>query len=207
MAIEDIDKMTAPLSRRGETQMAMSDAPEDYLKRAREAFIIEFPEFEDLWGEELDKEMEKKGWFSDRYAMSDPDPMAEKWDMYQDKIKDGSYTGTWEDFLLDFEDAVDIPYAAKGGIIGLRFGGDPKLEQELEQIHNPAENGQQGIMQLAGGFSGDDIIQSAMIWMAGLPGSDGNPIGMDEVIRQLNVGETDINGLVNAYMDAKVDSN
>ena len=181
MAIEDIDKMTAPLSRRGETQMAMSDAPEDYLKRAREAFIIEFPEFEDLWGEELDKEMEKKGWFSDRYAMSDPDPMAEKWDMYQDKIKDGSYTGTWEDFLLDFEDAVDIPYAKRK---------EP-----------------QGIMQLAGGFSGDDVIQSAIIWMAGLPGSDGNPIGMDEVIRQLNVGETDMNGLVNAYMDARAESN
>tara|TARA_Y100001963_G_C6601946_1_gene362947 strand:+ start:161 stop:718 length:558 start_codon:yes stop_codon:yes gene_type:complete len=126
----NIEQMTAPLSRRGETQLA-----------------------------------------------SDPDPMAEKWDMYQDKIKDGSYTGTWEDFLLDFEDAVDIPYAKRK---------DP-----------------QGIMQLASASSGDDIIQSAIIWAAGLPqfGS------IDAVVKSLQDGSTDINGLVNAYMDARVDSN
>jgi hypothetical protein len=91
MAIEDIDKMTAPLSRRGETQVA-----------------------------------------------SDPDPMAEKWDMYQDMIKDGSYTGTWEDFLLDFEDAVDIPYAKRK---------EP-----------------QGIMQLAGGLDAEEMMDRAYKW-------------------------------------------
>ena len=79
--------------------------------------------------------------------------------------------------------------------------------EETQMAMSAPDPMSEGIMQLAGGFSGDDIIQSAMIWMAGLPGSDGNPIGMNEVIRQLNVGETDINGLVNAYMDAKVDSN
>ena len=188
MAIEPIEKLTRPLSRKEEKKVASHDAPEDYLKRAVEQFIIEFPEFEDLQGEELYKEMEKKGYFSDRWASSDysipitpgymrdallggygdhihglsddqlrgmeddeikeiydeinemfkygkidelkkevqvasdPDPMDEKWGMYQDMIKDGRYEGTWEDFLLDFEDAVDIPYAAKGGIIGLRYG-------------------------------------------------------------------------------------
>ena len=193
MALENIKQMTRPLSEG--KKVASHDAPEDYLKRARESFIIEFPEFEDLWGEELDKEMEKKGWFSDEYAMSDPDPMAEKWDMYQDKIKDGSYTGTWEDFLLDFEDAVDIPYAAKGGIIGLRFGGDPRIEQQPD-----------GITQLAS-HTGEDVIQSAIIWAAGLPqfGSIGS--GLDALNNVDHPHAMDINGLVNAYMDARVDSN
>ena len=57
MALENIKQMTRPLSEG--KKVASHDAPEDYLKRARESFIIEFPEFEDLWGEELDKEMEK----------------------------------------------------------------------------------------------------------------------------------------------------
>ena len=95
---------------------------------------------------------------------------------------------------------ADIPYAAKGGIIGLRLGGD--LKTELEQIHNPAENGQQGIMQLASA-SGDDIIQSAIIWASGLEqfGS------IDAVVKSLEDGSTDMNGLINAYMDAVGDMN
>ena len=48
MAIKPIEEMTRPVSRGEETQMAMSDAPEDYLKRAVEQFIIEFPEFEEI---------------------------------------------------------------------------------------------------------------------------------------------------------------
>ena len=95
---------------------------------------------------------------------------------------------------------ADIPYAAKGGIIGLRLGGD--LKTELEQIHNPAENGQQGIMQLASS-GGNDIIQSAIIWAAGLEqfGS------IDAVVKSLEDGSTDMNGLINAYMDAVGDMN
>jgi len=72
MAIKPIEEMTRPVSRGEETQMAMSDAPEDYLKRAVEQFIIEFPEFEDLQGQELYDKMYDKGYFSDRYAMSEP---------------------------------------------------------------------------------------------------------------------------------------
>ena len=72
MAIKPIEEMTSPVSRGEETQMAMSDAPEDYLKRAVEQFIIEFPEFEDLQGQELYDKMYDKGYFSDRYAMSEP---------------------------------------------------------------------------------------------------------------------------------------
>ena len=46
MAIEDIKQMTRSLSEG--KKVASHDAPEDYMKRAVEQFIIEFPEFEDL---------------------------------------------------------------------------------------------------------------------------------------------------------------
>ena len=51
--------------------------------------------------------------------------------------------------------------------------------------------------------SGDDVIQSAILWAAGLPqfGS------IDAVVKSLEDGSTDMNGLVNAYMDAIADSN
>ena len=62
--------MTRPLSEG--KKVASHDAPEDYLKRAVEQFIIEFPEFEDLQGQELYDKMYDKGYFSDRYAMSEP---------------------------------------------------------------------------------------------------------------------------------------
>ena len=215
MALEDIKKMTRSLS---EEKKVAQYAPEDYLKRARESFIIEFPEFEDLWGEELDKEMEKKGWFSDEYASSDynipitPDyrrqMLLDGYGSHRHGYSDHELKNMDDDEIREIYDELnemfrdaklkqprDIQRVNQGGIIGLRGGGDPRIEQQPE-----------GIMQLAS-HTGNDVIQSAMIWMAGLPGPDGNPIGMDEVIRQLNVGETDMNGLVNAYMDARVDSN
>ena len=51
--------------------------------------------------------------------------------------------------------------------------------------------------------SGDDVIQSAILWAAGLPqfGS------IDAVVQSLQDGSTDMNGLINAYMDAIADSN
>ena len=51
--------------------------------------------------------------------------------------------------------------------------------------------------------SGDDVMQSAILWAAGLPqfGS------IDAVVKSLHDGSTDMNGLVNAYMDAIADSN
>ena len=71
MALENIKQMTRSLSSKGDEKKVAQHAPEDYLKRAVEQFIIEFPEFEDLPSEELYKEMEKKGYFSDRWASSD----------------------------------------------------------------------------------------------------------------------------------------
>tara|TARA_R100000008_G_scaffold71274_1_gene49048 strand:- start:41 stop:763 length:723 start_codon:yes stop_codon:yes gene_type:complete len=236
MAIKDIDKMIAPLSRRDDvleklrandpdkelrdkgilpplqkyaSEMAMSDAPEDFLKRAVEQFIIDFPEFEDLQGQDLYDKMEEKGYFSDRYAMSDPHPM----EGYDDMLEKGaleifgkplrSLTNDQyeelEERIRDMLDA-DIPYAAKGGIIGLRFGGDPKLEQELEQIHNPAENGQQGIMQLASGLDIQalslDELQlkiDALNWAMKYLGRN----SWAEVLE-----DSDMQGVLNAYQDA-----
>ena len=258
MAIEPIEKLTRPLSRKEEKKVASHDAPEDYLKRAVEQFIIEFPEFEDLPSEELYKEMEKKGYFSDQYASGpDPNDMSGWYEMYDDLKEKGElpdWMNSFEMFMenldvldispMDFTKRkrkkeiqvasdphpmegyddlleksaievfgkklkyltndeyeelehrirdmdIDIPAAAKGGIIGLRFGGDPRTEQRS-----------QGITQLAS-HSGDDVIQSAILWAAGLPqfGS------IDAVVKSLQDGSTDMNGLVNAYMDAIAGSN
>ena len=277
MALEDIKQMTRSLSE--EKQVASHDAPEDYLKRAVEQFIIEFPEFEDLQGEELYKEMEKKGYFSDRWASSDygipitPDYMRDallggygshihglsddelrnmdddmikeiyddinemfkygKIDELKKEVQVASGPPAFDDELLkksawdifgkplkdltddeyeELEDMIyhmdvspwdfvqrkgkkDIRRVNQGGIIGLRGGGDPRIEQQPE-----------GIMQLAS-HTGDDVIQSAIIWAAGLPqfGSVGS------VLDALNNADhpyaMDINGLVNAYMDARTESN
>ena len=64
------------------------------LKYAVESFIRDFPEFENLESKELYKEMEKRGYLSDRdemknggimqMAMSDPSPDAERSDMLED---------------------------------------------------------------------------------------------------------------------------
>ena len=99
MALEDIKKMTRSLSSKGDEKKVAQYAPEDYLKRARESFIIEFPEFEDLWGEELDKEMEKKGWFSDQYA-SDPSPydFSGWYEIYTDMQSRGELPGWMDSF-------------------------------------------------------------------------------------------------------------
>ena len=214
MALENIKQMTRPLSEG--KKVASHDAPEDYLKRARESFIIEFPEFEDLWGEELDKEMEKKGWFSDEYA-SDPSPydFSGWYEIYTDMQSRGELPGWMDSFdegpnsfmknldVLDISpwDFVqrkgkkDIRQVNQGGIIGLRYGGDPRIEQQPE-----------GITQLAS-HTGEDVIQSAIIWAAGLPqfGSIGSVL--DALNNVDHPHAMDINGLVNAYMDARVDSN
>ena len=68
------------------------------LKYAVESFIRDFPEFENLELKDLYKEMQKKGYLSDRdemnqgglmqLAMSDPDPMAERFDMMENLALD-----------------------------------------------------------------------------------------------------------------------
>ena len=147
-------------------------------------------------------------------AMSDPHPDAERsdmMDMMSEKYFGKSYDKltpkeielleeNWDELISQTKQPRDIRQVNQGGIIGLRLGGD--LKTELEQIHNPAENGQQGIMQLASS-GGNDIIQSAIIWAAGLEqfGS------IDAVVKSLEDGSTDMNGLINAYMDAQLDMN
>ena len=116
-------------------------------------------------------------------AMSDPDPSAERFDMMD--ILAEKHFGKSYDKLTPKE--IEL------------------LEENWDELISKRKQ-PEGIMQLAS-HTGNDVMKSAMIWMAGLPGPDGNPIGMDEVIRQLNVGETDMNGLINAYMDAQYDFN
>tara|TARA_R100001594_G_scaffold19292_1_gene37633 strand:- start:38 stop:439 length:402 start_codon:yes stop_codon:yes gene_type:complete len=107
-------------------------------------------------------------------AMSEPHPMEGWYDMYDDMKSSGTLPEgirTFDEFM-EFvvpEMDIDIPYAAKGGI-----------------------------MELASASSGNDIIQSAIIWAAGLEqfGS------IDAVVKSLEDGSTDMNGLINAYMDA-----
>ena len=149
MAIENIKQMTRPLSEG--KKVASHDAPEDYLKRAVEQFIIEFPEFEDLDIEDLYKEMDKKGWFSDQYASGpDPNDMSGWYEMYDDLRGRGELPDWMDSFELFMEnlDVLDISpmdftkrkqprdirRVNQGGIIGLRYGGDPRIEQQSEGI-------------------------------------------------------------------------
>ena len=69
---------------------------------------------------------------------------------------------------------------------------------DIEQMTQPLSEEKQ-----VATHSGDDVIQSAILWAAGLPqfGS------IDAVVKSLQDGSTDMNGLVNAYMDAVADSN
>ena len=216
MAIKPIEEMISSVSRRGETQVASEMGPYDfsgwYDMYTDMQSRGELPDWMDSFDEgpnSFMKNLDVLDISPGDMAMSDPDP----YEGYDDILEKGaleifgkplrSLTNDQyeelEERIRDMLDA-DIPYAAKGGIIGLRLGGD--LKTELEQIHNPAENGQQGIMQLASA-SGDDIIQSAIIWASGLEqfGS------IDAVVKSLEDGSTDMNGLINAYMDAVGDMN
>ena len=210
MALENIKQMTRPLSE--EKKVASHDAPEDYLKRAVEQFIIEFPEFEDLQGQDLYDKMQEKGWFSDRYASGPPafddeqlkkgaieifgkplkDLTDDEYEELEDMIREMDVS-PWD--FVQRKGKKDIRQVNQGGIIGLRYGGDPRIEQQPE-----------GITQLAS-HTGEDVIQSAIIWAAGLPqfGSIGSVL--DALNNVDHPHAMDINGLVNAYMDARVDSN
>ena len=74
--------------------------------------------------------------------------------------------------------------------------------ENIEQMTRPLSEEKQ-----VATHSGDDVIQSAILWAAGLPqfGSVGS------VLDALNNADhpyaMDINGLVNAYMDARAESN
>ena len=120
---------------------------------------------------------------SKELAMSDPDPMGEAYDFYRNMYEDMLERNqlpkgirTFEDFM-DEVDMLDI------------------TPNDFVKRKKP-----EGILQLAGA-GGNSVIMSAIMWA-----STQDEFGsIDEVIRQLETGETSINGLVNAYMDAKGD--
>ena len=135
MAIKPIEEMIKPVSRREETQMAMSD----------------------------------------------PDPMSERNDMME--------TFSQKYFGKALKDLTDDQII--------------ELEENFNDLISKTRTRKpEGIMQLASA-SGDDIIQSAIIWASGLEqfGS------IDAVVKSLEDGSTDMNGLINAYMDAVGDMN
>ena len=100
------------------------------LKYAVESFIRDFPEFEDLESKELYKEMEKRGYLSDRDEMknggimqmaSAPDPMAERMDMMENLALDKfgkPLDRLSNDEVIQIEEMIDdMMPMAKGGSI------------------------------------------------------------------------------------------
>ena len=112
-------------------------------------------------------------------AMSEPHPMEGWYDMYDDMKS----SGTLPEGIRTFDEFMEFVV--------------PEMDIDIPYA---AEG---GIMQLASASSGNDKILSAMMWAATLPefGS------LEAVLNSLDAGETDINGLVNAYEDAIVDMN
>ena len=74
--------------------------------------------------------------------------------------------------------------------------------ENIEQMTRPLSEEKQ-----VAAHSGDDVIQSAIIWAAGLPqfGSIGSVL--DALNNADHPHAMDMNGLVNAYMNAKTESN
>ena len=160
MAIKDIDEMTATLSDKRETQLAMSD-PHPDAERSDMMDIMS----EKYFGKPYDKLTPKE-----------IELLEENWDELISQIKQPR----------------DIRQVNQGGIIGLRYGGD--LKTELEQIHNPAENGQEGIMQMA---SAEDNIQhikilSAIEWFRDTYGQEA-------------LDTTDLGSIIDAYLNADME--
>ena len=131
--------------------------------------------------EQMTRSLSNKG--EKEVAMSDPDPSAERFDMMD--ILAEKHFGKSYDKLTPKE--IEL------------------LEENWDELISQTKQ-PEGIMQLAS-HSGDDVIQSAIIWAAGLPqfGSIGSVL--DALNNADHPHAMDINGLVNAYMDARVDSN
>ena len=112
-------------------------------------------------------------------AMSDPHPDAERSDMMD--MMSEKYFGKSYDKLTPKE--IEL------------------LEENWDELISKRK--QQGITQVAAHSSEDSIMQSAILWAAGLPqfGS------IDAVVQSLQDGSTDMNGLINAYMDARTEMN
>ena len=100
------------------------------LKSAVENFVRDFPEFEDLESKELYKEMEKRGYLSDRDEMKDggimqmasaPDPMAERMDMMENLALDKfgkPLDRLSNDEVIQIEEMIDdMMPMAKGGSV------------------------------------------------------------------------------------------
>ena len=118
-----------------------------------------------------------------KMAMSDPDPMGEAYDFYRNMYEDMLERNQLPKNIKTFEDFMD------------------EVDMlDITPLDFTKRKEQEGIMQLAGA-SGDNVIMSAIMWASTQPefGS------LDAVLESLQEGSTTMNGLVNAYMDAKGD--
>ena len=118
-----------------------------------------------------------------KMAMSAPDPQAEAYDFYRNMYEDMLERNQLPKNIKTFEDFMD-----EVDMLDITPNDFTKRKE------------QEGIMQLAGA-SGDNVIMSAIMWASTQPefGS------IDAVLESLREGSTTMNGLVNAYMDAKGD--
>ena len=71
------------------------------------------------------------------------------------------------------------------------------LEENWDELISQREQ-PEGIMQLAS-HSGDDVTSSAILWFIDTYGQEG--------LQSIMAGETDMQSVINAYMDAKTEMN
>ena len=113
-------------------------------------------------------------------AMSDPDPMAELEDMYNNMIKDGTYKGTWEDFLLDIKEA------AKGGMVGYALGG-PAGMMNINRMTRPVRMEGGGLL----GSVGNLDIKVKKLELMDLTGSKGLSLAEIDELDNMSASQID----------------
>jgi hypothetical protein len=125
------------------------------LKFAVESFIRDFPEFEDLESKELYKEMEKRGYLSDRDEMKDggimqmasaPDPMAERSDMMENIALDKfgkSLDRLTDDEIIQIEEMIDdmMPMANGGAVTGMTDMINQNIDEMQEALTQQMQSG------------------------------------------------------------------
>jgi len=197
MAIKKIEELTSPLSSKKvevkEKEVASEIGPYDFSgyydmytdMKADDRLPDYIKTFEDFMENLGDLDISPNDFVKRRttttkqLAMSDPDPMADRNDMMESLAE--RYFGKR---LRDLTNDEIL-----------------ELEENFEElISRTGTRRPEGVMQLAGA-SGDNVIMSAIMWASTQPefGS------IDAVLQSLQEGSTTMNGLVNAYMDAKGD--
>ena len=160
------------------------------LKYAVESFIRDFPEFENLGNEELYKEMEKRGYLSDRDEMylggragyaggksvtgkKGYKPMAKNYDTYDDVVReldDPILDKQQEEIIKQMREMREFDYAA-GGRAGYKDGKKVSLGSRAKQLLDLGTYG-----YLGGEFLANPLVEM----LTGMPlYKDGGRIGLE----------------------------